>query len=130
MGNGSYWGGAIFSAAFALMALIAAPLSNAVADDAVGKVETAGERAHFAQAFCQVSPERVQAYKERLKKKLFDVQDFDQHWDWGWSRANRQVTDMRALRDSNPQEFATRIKVNCGRLKWMAENSLRESPHK
>jgi hypothetical protein len=131
MKNESYWRRAIFSTAFALLASIALPLSNATAAaDSDSKVETAGERAHFAQAFCQVPPERVQLYKERLKKKLSDVDNFDEHWQWGWSRANRQVTDMSALRDNNPQEFDTRIKVNCQRLKWMAENSLRTSPQK
>lgn len=107
------------------------PVAGALADEAANvKVETAGERAHFAQAFCQAPPERVAAYKARLRNRLSDADDFDRHWQLGWSRADRQVRDMGSLRDSNPEEFASRIKFNCERLKWMAENSLRARPQK
>jgi hypothetical protein len=107
------------------------PVASALGAEAANtKVETAGERAHFAQAFCQVSPDRVAAYKARLRNRLPDADDFGRHWQLGWIRADRQVRDMSSLRDSNPDEFASRIKVNCERLKWMADNSLRARPQK
>jgi hypothetical protein len=126
-----YCSRAIVAAASALVLSILLPVSNATgAEAAYIKVETAGERAHFAQAFCQVSPGQVDDYKERLRKRLPEVDDFDQHWQFGWARANRQVTDMSSLRERNPEEFASRIKPNCERLKWMADNSLRVRPQK
>jgi hypothetical protein len=95
-----------------------------------GRAETAGERASFAQAFCDVSPERVGAYKERLRKVLTDPTNFDQHWDTGWHRAETTNSQMNALRERDPKEFAARIKVNCERLKWMAGNALRPPAQK
>lgn len=121
----------IFAVTSALFLSMMLPVAGALgAEAADAKAEAAGERAHFAQAFCQVSPERVAAYKARLKDRLSDAHDFDRHWQLGWTRADRQVRDMSSLRDSNPEEFASRIKVNCERLKWMAENSLRARPQK
>jgi hypothetical protein len=116
----------ILATTFACLVSALLPLSNAAADQESDlKVETAGERAHFAQAFCQVPPERVEGYKARLRTRLSDASDFDLHWQTGWSRASRQITEMSSLRERDPDEFAARIKVNCERLKWMAENSLR-----
>ncbi|MBC8746672.1 hypothetical protein OKW43_003374 [Paraburkholderia sp. WC7.3g] len=113
-----------FCAALCLSMLsLAAPLANG-ASNADMSAETAGERASFAQAFCDVSPERIGAYKERLRRVLTGVTDFDQHWDTGWQRADKTNSQMNALRERDPQEFAARIKVNCERLKWMAGNAL------
>jgi hypothetical protein len=106
------------------MLSLAAPLASG-ASDANLSVETGGERANFAQAFCAVSPERIGAYKERLRKVLTDASNFDQHWDAGWQRAQSTNSQMSALRERDPREFAARIKVNCERLKWMAGNALR-----
>jgi hypothetical protein len=89
------------------------------------KAETAGERAHFAQALCGASAERVDGYKQRLRKLLHDPADFDRHWQVGWSRAESGIGQMSALRERDPAEFASRIKANCGRLKWQAENAVR-----
>jgi hypothetical protein len=115
---------ALTSALFA-STLLVLPVTGAFGAEAADtKVEVAGERAHFAQAFCQAPPGRVAAYKARLRNRLPDADDFDHHWQLGWTRADRQVRDMNSLRDSNPEEFGSRIKVNCERLKWMAENSL------
>jgi hypothetical protein len=109
-----------------LMLSTALPVAGMAGEDAAtAKVETAGERAHFAQEFCQVSPERVDAYKQRLRKMLPDASDFDRHWQVGWRRADRDNSQMSALRDRDPADFAERIKVNCERLKWLAGNSLR-----
>jgi hypothetical protein len=120
-----------FCAALCLSVLsLAAPLASRASEDANMRVETAGERASFAQAFCDVSPERVGAYKERLRKVLTDASDFDQHWDTGWHRAESSNRQMNALRERDPKEFAARIKVNCERLKWMAGNALRPSARK
>lgn len=126
-----YYYRTIFAMTLVLFLPTMLPVSPALgAEAADAKVETAGERAHFAQAFCQASPERVAAYKARLKDRLSDADDFDRHWQQGWARADPQVGEMRSLRDRNPEEFASRIKVNCERLKWMAENSLRARPQK
>jgi hypothetical protein len=111
------------------MLSLAAPLASG-ASDANMSAETAGERASFAQAFCGVSPERIGAYKERLRKVLTGATDFDQHWDAGWQRADNTNSQMNALRERDPKEFAARIKVNCERLKWMAGNALHGSAQK
>lgn len=106
-------------------------ISSAAADeDPDIKAETAGGRAHFAQAFCAVSPERIAGYKVRLRKSLHADSDFDRHWQMGWTRAEAGIGQMNSLRDRDPKEFAERIKVNCERLKWMAENALRAPPAK
>ncbi|RZF30778.1 hypothetical protein EVC45_04760 [Paraburkholderia sp. UYCP14C] len=105
------------------MLSLAAPLAGG-ASDANMSAETAGERANFAQAFCDVSPERIGAYKERLRKVLTGATNFDQHWDAGWHRADNINSQMNALRERDPKEFAARMKVNCERLKWMAGNAL------
>lgn len=94
------------------------------------KVETAGGRANFAQTFCQISPQRVDAYKEKLRKMLREADNFDQHWQTGWQRAQSNIGRMNGLRERDPQEFDARIKVNCERLKWLAGNSLRASAQK
>ncbi|MCC8391829.1 hypothetical protein LJ656_04440 [Paraburkholderia sp. MMS20-SJTR3] len=110
---------------------LAVPLTgHAGEEDANLRVETAGERASFAQTFCQVSPERIGAYKERLRTRLTDATHFDQHWDTGWRRAENTNRQMSALRERDPAEFASRIKVNCERLKWMAQNALRPPARK
>jgi hypothetical protein len=107
------------------------PLSSAAADeDADLKTETAGGRAHFAQELCAVSPERIAGYKTRLRKSLHADSDFDRHWQMGWTQAESAIGQMNSLRDRDPKEFAGRIKVNCERLKWMAENALRSPPAK
>jgi hypothetical protein len=105
-------------------------LAVASEDAATAKVETAGERAHFAQAFCQVSPERVGAYKQQLRNRLPEVSDFDRRWQAGWRRADQDNTRMSALHERDPTEFEARIKVNCERLKWLAGNSLRTPTRK
>jgi hypothetical protein len=131
MRHGPYCCRTILAAMSALWLSSMSPVFNAAAaEESYVKVETAGERAHFAEAFCQTPPERVEAYKARLRNRLPDVHDFDQRWQLGWTRVDGQVRDMSALRDSNPAEFASRIKVNCERLKWMAQNSLRIRPPK
>ncbi|KXU90905.1 hypothetical protein CI15_03085 [Paraburkholderia monticola] len=112
------------------MLSLAAPLASRAADDASMRAETGGERASFAQTFCGVSPERVSDYKERLRKVLTDASDFDQHWDAGWHRGENINSQMNALREQDPKEFAARIKVNCERLKWLAGNALRPSAPK
>ena len=117
-------------AAFCLSMLsLAAPLASGASDDNM-RAETGGERANFAQAFCGVSPERVSAYKERLREVLTDANNFDLHWDAGWHRAESTNGQMSGLRERDPKEFAARIKVNCERLKWMAGNALHPSSQK
>ncbi|WP_168667514.1 hypothetical protein [Paraburkholderia sp. SG-MS1] len=44
--------------------------------------------------------------------------------------ADKDYTQMSALRDRDSSEFAARIKVNCERLKWPAGNSLRTPARK
>jgi hypothetical protein len=111
---------------FGLSLSWALPLSSAIADEAPDlKAETAGGRAHFAQALCGVSPAPIDQYKVRLKKSLHADNDFDRHWQKGWSRAESGIGQMNSLRARDPEEFAQRIKANCQRLKWMAKNALR-----
>ena len=105
------------------MLSLAAPLASGASDPNMS-AETGGERANFAQAFCDVSPERIGAYKERLRKVLAGASNFDQHWDAGWHRAENTNSQMSALRERDPKEFAARVKVDCERLKWMAGNAL------
>jgi hypothetical protein len=127
--RGQYCCRGIIAAALALSLSMAVPMTSAAAAEAPEvKAETAGERAHFAEAFCAVPPGRVGEYKERLRKTLPATSDFDRHWQVGWKRAASGIGQMSALRDHDPQEFAERVKVNCERLKWMAENSLRARP--
>ncbi|APA85668.1 hypothetical protein BJG93_09900 [Paraburkholderia sprentiae WSM5005] len=116
-------------AALCLSMLSLAPLASG-ASDADMSAQAAGERASFAQAFCGVSPARIGAYKERLRKVLTGAADFDQRWDAGWQRADKTNSQMNALRERDPQEFAARIKINCERLKWMAGNALRSPARK
>nr|WP_236591674.1 hypothetical protein [Paraburkholderia metrosideri] len=78
MKNRPYCYRAIFAVTSALFLSTMLPVTGASGDEAVdAKVETAGERAHFAQVFCQVPPERVAAYKTRLRNRLPDADDFD-----------------------------------------------------
>jgi hypothetical protein len=131
MKNIKYHYGRRVAMACVLLFSTALPISAMASEDATtAKVETAGERAHFAQEFCQVSPERVGAYKQRLRKTLPETSDFDRHWQVGWRRADKDNTQMSALRDRDPAEFEARIKVNCERLKWLAGNSLRTPARK
>jgi hypothetical protein len=123
--------GVLVAAAFALLLSTALPASSVAGETpADTKVETAGERAHFAQAFCGVSAERVAGYKQQLGKTLHDPADFDRHWQVGWRRAESGISQMSALREHDPAEFASRIKGNCGRLKWQAENAVRPPARK
>lgn len=129
MKNVQYCYRVLFAAAFVLLLSTVMPASALADQDAANdKAQAAGERAHFAQAFCQVPPERVAAYRQRLRKVLHDASDFDRYWQVGWRRAEKDDSQMSALRDRDPAEFAARIKVNCERLKWMAQNSLRSAP--
>jgi hypothetical protein len=131
MKNVQYCYRVLVAVASVLLLSMALPVSSVASDDAAdAKAQAAGERAHFAQEFCQVSPERVGAYKERLRKVLHEVSDFDRHWQVGWRRAEKDNSQMSALRDRDPTEFAARVKANCERLKWMTENSLRAPARK
>lgn len=114
-----------------LLVLTALPRPAMASEDAANaKAETAGERAHFAREFCEVSSERVDAYKQRLRKVLHEASDFDRHWQVGWRRAENDNRQMAALRDRDPADFAARTKVNCERIKWMVQNSLRPAARK
>ncbi|WJF89422.1 hypothetical protein QS306_09850 [Paraburkholderia bonniea] len=88
-------------------------------------VEVAGERAHFAQEFCGFAPEQVASYRERLKTALTGVDDFDERWQVGWRREEDGAIQMQALRLSDPEDFAARLKGDCRRVKWQADNLLR-----
>ncbi|NML30810.1 hypothetical protein HHL14_08180 [Paraburkholderia sp. G-4-1-8] len=125
MKNQSYCRRARCAAVLLSMLSLAVPLAGHASEEGANlQAETAGERASFAQAFCEVSPEQIGNYKERLRKRLTEATNFDQHWDTGWRRAQSNNNQMSGLRERDPAEFASRIKVNCERLKWMAQNSL------
>lgn len=122
---------AVFTVLCALAVLAASPVSSVSGEESVdANVETAGEWAQFASAFCKVSPRRVGQYKARLRKKLTDAHDFDRHWQEGWNRAERRNLEMSALRERDPTEFAARTKVNCQRVRWMADKSVQPRQQK
>ncbi|PRX29549.1 hypothetical protein B0G75_10839 [Paraburkholderia sp. BL18I3N2] len=114
-----------------LLLSVAWPPSG-VADEetANDNAQTAGQRAYFAQTYCGISPARVGAYKERLRKVLHDASNFDLQWQTGWRRGEKDGIQMDALRLNDPQEFASRVKADCERLKWMAQNAVRVRPQK
>ena len=114
-----------------LLLSVAWPLSG-VADEetANDNAQTAGQRAYFAQTYCGISPARVGAYKERLRKVLHDASNFDLQWQTGWRRGEKDGIQMDALRLNDPQEFASRVTADCERLKWMAQNAVRVRPQK
>lgn len=105
-----------------------APLSASIAQEegADTRVETAAERAHFAQEFCGTSADQIKRFKARMKEVLVDAQDFDIHWARGWKREEFDATMLRSLRLSDPTEYAKRVKSSCSRVMWQAENSMRK----
>lgn len=113
-----------------LLTLAASRPAFADQEIANANVETAAERAHFAHDFCGVAPERITAYKERVRHVQHGASDFEQHWQTGWRRMDDESTQMRQLRQRDPAEFAARVKSDCGRLKWMAQNAVRPRPSK
>lgn len=104
--------------------------ARASEDTANANAEVAGERAHFAEAFCGTSPARISLFKERIKAKLSEATDFDHRWQTGWKRGEDNAHQMSALRLSNPEEFASQVKGDCNRLKWVVQNSMRKHPEK
>ncbi|MFL9868656.1 hypothetical protein PQR67_31180 [Paraburkholderia fungorum] len=94
-------------------------------DSANASAEAAGQRARFDQEFCGVSMHDVAAYKEKLRKVLADASQFDMRWQAGWRRGDSDAIQMRSLQLNSPSEFAVRVKGNCERIKWQADNSLR-----
>ena len=116
MRNIQYCHGVLVAAASALLLWAAPPVWNVAAEvPADTRAETGGERAHFAQALCGASAERIEGYKQRLRQTLHDPADFDRHWQVGWSRAEGSIGQMSALRERDPAEFAGRPKTQCGR---------------
>lgn len=114
-----------------LLLSVAWPLT-AVANEetANANARAAGERAQFAQTYCGASPERIGTYKERLRKTLHDASNFDLQWQTGWRRGEKRGIQMNAMRLHDPEEFASRVKTDCERIKWMAQNALRTRPQK
>lgn len=99
-------------------------------DSANANAEAAGQRAHFAREFCEESAHDVAEYKEKLRKVLADADQFDTRWQAGWRRGDSDAIQMRSLKINSPSEFASRVKGNCERIKWLAVNSLRARPPK
>lgn len=121
----SSWGRRIAAGMLVLCVILAAPASpREEADSASARV--AGQRAHFANEFCGVSTERIAQYKTKLKAVLSEPNDFDASWDRGWHSEVSQTEQLRAMQATNPTEFAARVKSNCARLKWQAENAVRK----
>jgi hypothetical protein len=114
-----------------VFALLAQPrLASASEDGANGSAEAAGQRARFAQEFCGDAAQDVTAYKEKLRKVLTEASQFDARWQAGWQRGDSDAIQMRSLQLSSPEEFAVRVKGNCERIKWQADNLLRVRPPK
>jgi hypothetical protein len=99
-------------------------------DSANGSAEAAGQRARFAKEFCGGSEQDVVEYKEKLRKVLTEASQFDTRWQAGWQRGDSDAIQMRALQLNSPSEFAVRVKSNCDRIKWQADNLLRARPPK
>jgi hypothetical protein len=97
-------------------------------DGANASAEAAGRRARFAEEFCADSAQDVATYKEKLRKVLTDASQFEFRWQAGWQRGNNDAIPMRSLQLSSPAEFAVRVKSNCERIKWQADNLLRAHP--
>jgi hypothetical protein len=114
-----------------VLVLLAQPrLASASEDGANGSAEAAGQRARFAKEFCGGSAQDVAEYKEKLRKVLTEASQFDTRWQTGWRRGDSDAIQMRSLQLSSPSEFAVRVKGNCERIKWQADNSLRVRPPK
>ncbi|MFM0731124.1 hypothetical protein PQQ52_11610 [Paraburkholderia sediminicola] len=111
--------------------LLAQPrLASASEDGANASAEAAGQRARFDQEFCGGTAQDVAAYKEKLRKVLAEASQFDTRWQAGWQRGDSDAIQMRSLQLSSPAEFAVRVKGNCDRIKWQADNLLRVRPPK
>ncbi|WP_144148812.1 hypothetical protein [Paraburkholderia sp. BCC1884] len=88
--------------------------------------KAAGQRAHFAHEFCGVSAERIENYRLKFKATLRASTDFDVWWKRGWHSEVAQTTQLRAMQAGNPKEYAARVRSDCARLKWQANNALRK----
>ncbi|MGQ7934757.1 hypothetical protein [Paraburkholderia sp. D1E] len=110
-----------------VLVLLAQPrLASASEDGANASAEAAGQRARFDQEFCGGTAQDVAAYKEKLRKVLTEASQFDTRW----QRGDSDAIQMRSLQLSSPAEFAVRVKGNCERIKWQADNLLRVRPPK
>ncbi|WP_120295004.1 hypothetical protein [Paraburkholderia sp. BL23I1N1] len=97
-------------------------------DSANARAEAAGQRAHFVREFCGESAQDVEQYKEKLRTIFAEASQFDSRWQAGWRRGDSDAIQMRSLQLNSPPEFAARVKSNCERIKWQADNSLRARP--
>jgi hypothetical protein len=61
---------------------------------------------------------------------LHDASNFDLQWQTGWRRGEKEGIQMNAMRLHDPAEFKSRVKADCERLRWMAQNALRARPQK
>jgi hypothetical protein len=114
-----------------VVVLLAQPqVASATEDGANASAEAAGQRARFDQEFCGGTAQDVAAYKEKLRKVLTEASQFDTRWQAGWQRGDSDAIQMRSLQLSSPAEFAVRVKGNCERIKWQADNLLRVRPPK
>ncbi|MFM0012777.1 hypothetical protein PQR46_07680 [Paraburkholderia sediminicola] len=102
----------------------------ATEDSANASAEAAGQRARFAREFCGGSEQDVVEYKEKLRKVLTEASQFDTRWQAGWQRGDSDAIQMHSLQLNSPSEFAVRVKSNCDRIKWQADNLLRVRPPK
>lgn len=105
--------------------LLAQPRSVLASEDSANaSAEAAGQRARFATELCGVSAQDTDEYKEKLRKLLTDASQFDTRWQAGWRRGDSDAMQMRSLQLNSPEEFAARVKSNCERIKWQADNLL------
>jgi hypothetical protein len=117
--------GAAASLLLMLLMLLTPPPALASEEGANASTEAAGQRARFLQDFCGASPDDIAQYKDKLSKILTEASDFDTRWQNGWRLGERDALQLRALQLNSPAEFATRVKNNCERVRWQADNSLR-----
>lgn len=117
--------GAAASLLLMLLVLLTPPPALASEEGANASSEAAGQRARFLQDFCGASPEDIEQYKDKLRHVLIEASDFETRWQSGWRLGERDALQLRAMQLNSPAEFTTRVKSNCERVRWQADNSLR-----
>jgi hypothetical protein len=96
------------------------------------RIEAAGRGAHLGRALCGVTAAKVADYKERLRHSLAEPPEFDTRWDYGWKRAEPILLQYRSLREGDPQDYTSRVRLVCATLHSMAkrlpERPTRDAP--
>lgn len=68
----------------------------------------------FASTFCGTSEPAVQTYKAALRRSASLSWGFDSTWNLGWSNEEDLIIQYLNLRWSDPDDFASRVRADCG----------------